>query len=409
MFSNILGSLTSLLPKNFIFSAFIPVLIFGFINALILYESDAAFRAWTGPQISAPLSMTPAVLFVAVVVVAYILTTINDFLREVLEGKHLWPPVLARALRKRQVGLLSAADDDYDSARTTYMLLTPEQQSEWSDELTNAEETGRAAGCTKGRKPQDGRAQLDAARVAVRALEEKVSSATPFDFNDVTEAVSLTIAALRLDDPMRAPLSDLSKRLRFIIDYARNAAAELEARAYTRRQTLFGTVAEPTSMGNVAASIQSYATNRYGIDLDLFWSRLQYVLQKGNDAGYATVVDSKTQLDFLISCFWLAFATTAGWLVAFAIGGWSIAEFLAVAIAGPIVIGALYLLAVTNYLSYGEVVRAAIDLNRFALLDSLQLRRPAGNRDEVALWRGLRRVSVRGGRDFDLSYEKPKP
>src|ERR1700761_8672465 len=94
MFSNIIGTLTSLLPKNFIFSAYVPTLIFGFINLALLYVNVAAFRAWAQPQLVTPLSLTTAVLFVASVVFAYVLTTINDFLREVLEGKFIPIPWL---------------------------------------------------------------------------------------------------------------------------------------------------------------------------------------------------------------------------------------------------------------------------------------------------------------------------
>jgi hypothetical protein len=68
----------------------------------------------------------------------------------------------------------------------------------------------------------------------------------------------------------------------------------------------------------------------------------------------------------------------------------------------------LYRLAVTNYLAYGQVIRANVDLNRFSLLESLHIRRPSGIREERELWKGLRELSSFGSEGIDLSYEAPK-
>jgi hypothetical protein len=95
VFTNLIGTLTGLLPKNFFFGSYMPVLIFGYINGLLLYVHAAAFRDFFHSRLANPLTFATLVLFVASLIVAYVLSSVTDFLREVLEGKHLLPGMSA--------------------------------------------------------------------------------------------------------------------------------------------------------------------------------------------------------------------------------------------------------------------------------------------------------------------------
>jgi hypothetical protein len=440
MFSNIISSLTSLLPKSFIFSAYVPVLIFGFLNGLLLYEHHAAFRSFVNEQIKSPLTLTTSVLFVASIVAAYVLSSVSDFLRDLLEGKHL-PPGLEAMLRTRQYHILQKLDRNYEDARTIAAHCDRNQVRIWQEEVSKAASAGAkaAADSAQAAEPPKGgasggipsgertkavdklrtglgnilrqayRGKDRTGRAQFRLLRYKVSRNLPFSFDDVQNAVAgmcdaLSTFDITSDKTLEADRDDLLN----IIDYARIAADDRELQAFTNRQTRFGTVAEPTIMGNVGASIASYTTTRYGIDLDTFWSRVQCIMQKNPDKAYDALIDAKTQLNFLTTCCFLTALTTGVWFVVLGLFGTSLTTFLLVALAGPALSTGLYRLAVTNYLAYGQVIRANVDLNRFSLLESLHIRRPSGIREERELWKGLRELSSFGSEGIDLSYEAPK-
>jgi hypothetical protein len=397
VFTNILGTLTSLLPKNFIFGSYIPVLIFGFINLTGLYVNSAAFRSWAYPQLVHPFNLTVAVLFVGSIVVAYILSTINDFLRELLEGKFL-PGPIAKRLRYSEWRRLDQLNRDYESARTEGRKLR-QQRSTWEVDLGIA--AARAPAGVTGYDPDQ--------HAAGAALHELREHRDDMKFDHVNVAVQqLKDALRRWDVDADERLRDDRDNLLNLIEDAVNIANGRELNLFAERQTSFGLLApEPTRLGNVAGALQSYANNLYRLDLDTFWSRLQAVIQVDAQASYNALVDAKTQLDFLVACCWLDAITTVVWFVALAAFGGSTLTFVAIAIVGPLLFVAFYRLAVTNYLAYSELVRAIIDLNRFALLDRLHVARPNGIRDERRLWVMLRRVSTLGEDDVELSYEHP--
>ncbi len=397
MFTNVLGTLTSLLPKNFIFGSYVPVLIFGFVNAALLYAHDAGFRSWAHGEIEHPLSLTLAVAFVASIVAAYVLSTINDFLRELLEGKFL-PPYIAKNLRYSEWQRLDALNLSYIKKRDQGRALR-EELPKWNERLDNAANAAPLGVTGYDRKTSD----VTAALAELRAHRDNLK------VKHVETAVASMETALRTwDVDQDHALDDDRSALGSLIGDAINMLAGRELQLFTERQVSFGLRApEPTRMGNVAGALQSYANDLYQLDLDTFWSRLQAVIQDGDKTGYDALVAAKTQLDFLVACCWLDLGTTAVWFFSLAAWGSSLLVFALVALIGPTLFVAFYRLAVTNYLSYGELVRAIVDLNRFALLKRLHIALPIGIRDERRVWSALRRVASFGEDDVELSYEHP--
>ncbi len=408
MFTNLIGTLTGLLPKNFFFGSYVPVLIFGYINGFLLYVHAAAFREFFNFRLANPLTFATLVLFVASLIIAYILSSVTDFLREVLEGKHLLPGYISDRLRERQRLKLNAVETAYENAREVVAGVGQAQVDEWLNRLIEAQTAGTSdhPGAMAYRGSFNVRASASVA--SLRRLRHAVNSQGAIAKADLEQAVREMAETLRLFDAGRDKrlAADRDELIKLIEDCTK-AAETLQLRIFTLRQTYFGNLTpEPTGMGNIAAAIGGYAVTRYGFDLDTFWSRLVPTLQKNDAQAYGDLRDAKTQLDFLVTCCWLTLLTWAVWTAALAAFGTSIATFTLVAVAGPIFAVSFYLLAKTNYITYGQLVRASVDLNRFALLTALRIPIPAGIREERALWSALRQLSSFGTEDVELSYTR---
>ena len=153
-------------------------------------------------------------------------------------------------------------------------------------------------------------------------------------------------------------LGEVHTSLVELIDYAEEYAAT-EARALVARQEFsFGSLPlAPTRMGNVARTVQAYAINRYELNFEMLWSRLQFLTQRDKDFGPALQA-AKTQLDFLISCSVLSFVASVGWTVWLRLTHGPATLFLIVAVA--------------QYATLADLLRGAIDQFRFDLLTALQ-------------------------------------
>ena len=144
--------------------------------------------------------------------------------------------------------------------------------------------------------------------------------------------------------------------------------------------------------------------SRYHLDVERVWTRLQKVMQ--GEAFYAILQESKTQLDFLVSLFWLASAFTVIWLVAFAALGHSLPIFLAVGLAGPLAVWALWELALQNYRAFADLMRCSVDMYRLALLEQLRLPQPGSSEEEARIWTALQNRMDYDNK-FSLSYRQP--
>jgi hypothetical protein len=408
MLSTLLDRLGSLLPKHFIVASFMPVLIFAFVNACLLAWNARWFWTWARPQIDGfgKATFVTGSILVGLAVTAYVLSTINVFLREALEGKHVAALLPSSLFVGRQREVRDRILKGYEEARSNARAIS-NNRAAWQQALGEAARLGVRA--NPGVMKYDG--QVGYAVTALEKVRGQYRTGAPIANADLADAVRLLAHELEVND-VRQPdpsgheaLADDHGDLVLMMDNAEDAWAAQEVRTFTEAGYRFpvGEVA-PTAMGNIAESMKGYAYSRYQLNLDTFWSRMQPVLQTKKDF-YAGLLDAKTQLDFLVACCWLSGVTTAVWTLLWLWEGHGVAPFLLVAISGPLATRFFYFLAVKNYLAFGDLMRTSVDLYRLELLRSLNLPVPRGIRDERALWRALERVASYGQKGDDLGYQ----
>src|SRR5262249_13804957 len=128
-----------------------------------------------------------------------------------------------------------------------------------------------------------------------------------------------------------------------------------------------------TTMGNIGQTIRSYAITRYNLDLEIFWSRLQNSIQ-GNTNYFGVLQDVKVQVDCVVSLVWLSALFSLVWTPWMLVQG-AFPEFAIAGAAGLLSLW-LYSLACSSYAVFADVMRSAVDLFRFKLLDDLHIALP---------------------------------
>jgi hypothetical protein len=402
----------ALLPKSFTIANLFPMLMFAAVNGLMLYWMSDRFREVVHDYLSQPAGKQALIGFpilIAIALAAYIFSTLNLLQRELLEGKYLW----ARAKRKmtaaqqKRIEALKAEVDATIKNRFALDELNADQR------LLDARDEGNKLeiGCQYS-------ASSDAAK-AIKALHEKTLGYEAIRAADLETEIALLEGEFKKckvdkkdanDSEMQAMLSldqqqaTLIARINFALKEAEAAYVGLYNKGefnYSRYRVA------PTAMGNIAESVRSYARSRYSIDLDAFWSRLQKVVVD-DDKFYSSLVDTKTQLDFTISLFWLTVCFTAIWTVELLILRKSILAFVLVAVGGPVLSILWYQIALQNYRAFADVLKTSIDLYRFDLLALLRAARPRGNEHEREIWSGLNSVIGYGEPGALRYFDPPK-
>lgn len=195
-------------------------------------------------------------------------------------------------------------------------------------------------------------------------------------------------------------------RLREIIHYSCEEWLARELRVALQEEQRFGSGALAlTAFGNVGESLRDYSLSRYNFHLDTFWSRLE-ALMPTDSLHRQRLEETKTTLDFMVASTWISGATTIGWLVALPFLSARYWLFGIVALIGPSLTMLCYRSAVEAYVSFAEVVRAAVDLHRLSIFDGLSIERPKGLREERERWDAIGRVITFGQQGTDFSYKR---
>jgi hypothetical protein len=305
-------------------------------------------------------------------------------LREVLEGKHLFFQILSDALSQRYRDAVTNVEKKLEEARRRRREIR-ENQELWETTMGDAYQLGGKRGtCTYAGLPEL-QAMLDRS-----AVNENITA------QELKPIVDAMTRALQENSPIlptdgSTNLDSDHGALRRLIEYAANKW-EAQYVAYLNKYQFdyAGNNVAPTRMGIISNSASYYAASRYSMNLEVFWSRLQKVLQ--GDSNFSSVLqDAKMQLDFLVALVWLTLAFSLIWVVLLPYLEEAKPLFLGIAIVGPVLTYMWYLLAIQNYRSYSDLLRASIDLYRLDLLKTLHIPLPANAEQERLVWETLER------------------
>ncbi|HEY1756194.1 MAG TPA: hypothetical protein VGG72_12410 [Bryobacteraceae bacterium] len=399
MLSTLLSSLQNLISSSFVVGSFFPALAFWFANAAMLFVLNARFETYVRNNIGQTAGLSAVLMtagLIGVAMFAYVLSALLPAIQSLLEGTwsewlvHLFIPAQMRLWER-----LEEKTSQNQMLRGSFGIGAGGQtQTEvWKKTLLTARQAGNnmAVNHYRFRSPS-------AEQIAKLARRRRAGRAVSRD--DLNTAVTVLTFDLRANNAdLPGPDNDYALEgtralLRKLIDYAEEYAKTEDRRLITARAFSFGALPlAPTRMGNVAKTIQHYSVERYDLNFEHFWSRLQLPVQRDKDFG-PTLQASKTQLDFLISCCALTFVWGGSWAAWLLVSGGPDWLFLATALLCPVLAYAWYRAAVVHYRTFADVLRSSIDLFRFDLLNALHFPRPDGVLAERELWQTLDALNV---------------
>lgn len=384
-----------------------PLLLFLCANAVMLKIHSQSIWSWLNTTGSLPTTaLTYSAVLAVILAAAYVLSAMTSLMLEVLEGKHFLTSLFF--LHGTQWRRLDRLDASYRSTQT-YKRSLHSNKSKWLMTLETSREVGGRSGAgmspkgwrslwfSKGWRERRDLAWLRFAmrhglRVDLHLLERIVGSlavrlsqydADKYPGQTVDYAHDTAIDAIQYaGDWAQFEIVRLANQRQFHFPGARPSAKDGETGASTNR------VLAATKMGNIGRTMRSYALTRYQLDLDIFWTRLQYSLQKEGAEYFKTLQDTKAQVDCMVTLVWLSAGFTVFWTAALL---WVYpdsrqSEFRVVGIGGALVTAAFYWLACQIYGVFADVMRSSVDLFRFNILQSLRIPQPYGSEEERALW-----------------------
>jgi hypothetical protein len=408
MLSTLLNSLVSYFSKFFIVASFLPILVFSFFNGAMAFLLFRSFHDWVENELFEKYA-TPrtafviAALTIALLAMSYVLSALNNYLRGILEGK--WPETVSRLFVSSQVRRLHLMDSRIANANRIRLEIAS-RSTGWVDRLRTAR--------TRGEEGIDNKFKYQNPMTdKIKSMRRDQLMNRLIEPQDLADAVGLLESALAgskasvRETKEQRMLGDLHQEVVSMIQSTGKRATNEHMRLHNELTSRFGEQQiAPTTMGNIANTIQTYAVRRYNCNLELFWSELQRVVQ--NDANaYAALQESKAQLDFLVSCCWLTLIWSFTWTFVMSVWGFSIFWFLLLSVFGPSVAYLWYRAGTEHYRSFADVLTTSLDLFRLELLEALHIERPVDVVDEQNTWDKLHRLSSYG-ENMNFRYRATK-
>jgi hypothetical protein len=389
--NGLLEKLQALFSPAFLISSLTPVICFIIVNGTILGRFFPPVNAWLQNVFlldSVPKTIFATVSIIIVLIAAYVFSTFNLILRETLQGKYL-PRRIAEQLKQRETKRFDKLEKQLTRVKQITWGLRI-SSGPWKEELRQARDEGaKHRQCNYSVSTPPG--------PKIREFQDLRSKGAVIEDNELKGAVTLLKHVLS-EQSAELPAHEDSQRLDrdhevlvALIDYAGRRVEDEYIRLYNEREFNFSlsTIAA-TRLGNIAESVRGYAQSRYAMNLDFFWMSFQKVLQN-ETAFYKTIQDAKTQLDFMVSMFWLTVASTAFWMLVLPLVARGWLPLLGAAVVGPFLARSWYLIAVQNYRSFADLLRSSIDLFRFELLKTFKISLPLDVEAERLIWDQLKR------------------
>jgi hypothetical protein len=163
--------------------------------------------------------------------------------------------------------------------------------------------------------------------------------------------------------------------------YDAGTATVLEAERYALLETELDQYPQdvnlllPTQVGNILRSAEEYSWRCYGLEITTTWPRLWLVMP---DSAQKELTDARQALDWTVQLFM--------WGAAFI--AWTVWDWWAL-LAGLVVAIAAYLRLPSSADIYAQLLRAAYDLYRFDLYESLHWPLPVDSEREKEIGQAL--------------------
>lgn len=400
MFSNIgtlLDRLQSLLSKGFLMGGLMPFLFLFALNwGIFYYVFPETYSVWS--SLTMPPKENELLYWIKVVLILFIggitLWNINPFLRQLWEGNYL-PEYIREKLRQGHTDRFTALKEKKEELALMLYDYRNLYKNNLINDLLEARKTGKQKEYEEG---SDIEVSEDL-KTKFKDFKKNHDNQEPVDF----ETTKLIFDKLKVELKSKpADSKDLGKIHANFIEIYEEALTFLENR-YERMQTDLnkrypvdkGRIG-PTALANIAEVHRDYGLQRYGLDIEYFWIRLLKLI-RGDAEFYPLLEEAKSQLDFTVAITSVLGFSTLVWigLGFFASSFWPI---VVVGIFGTMATVIAYRISTQCYRGFTEVVRSAIDLNRFKLLEHLHISPPKNAEDEVLLWKQL----SKGG--FNIIY-----
>jgi hypothetical protein len=413
MLGTLLEKIGTLLPRNFIIANFFPMLLFAAINGLMLYWMSDRFHLAVEQYFAMDAGNQALIGFpvlIAITLAAYIFSAFNLFQREILEGRY-GPTYLKELLSAGPQRRADRSEDKLEEARKYERRFAKLDGVERLrlQRLAGGMQVNQICAYTKRSPAARLVAKLEKKRLRYRSIKtEELENAIVELGQELSQCAVNQRDAARGDDRNKILLDHHQTTLKRCLDYAEKRNDNDLVELFNVREFNFSRFKmAPTAMGNIAESVRGYTQSRYAMNLDPFWSRLQKILID-DEKFYATLVDAKTQLDFMISLFWVTVSFTGFWTIALICLRRSLLAFFVVAVGGPVLSILWYKIALQNYRAFADICRTSVDLYRFKLLDMLHVERPKGNLLERNTWKEVNKV-IGYGEEEVIRYHFPPP
>jgi hypothetical protein len=405
MLSALLNNIVTWFSKTFLIASFLPVLAFTFMNGFLAYLFFDAWREWCDQNLihssgAGQLAFLTSVLVIALVLISYLVSSISNFLRQIMEGNwfdwlvHIFAPAQEKRLANLEQKIIDAVktQDELsdDLQRLASSILNEKSQKYKKSELYVGDE------------------QLER---SIDRLQRMRSQNQLLDIKSLDHALTrfsqlIAIYNINASASAKRPLFRCHTQLHDLMNFGMEQATLEYVRLTNILNSSFGTYLAPTRMGNIANSIQAYTERRYRCNLNSIVSNLLWCIQQ-NSQGNTALQDAKTQLDFLILSSYLTGLWTLIWLCVLGVFHSSV-WFIAIALGGPVITYCWYLAASEQYRAFNDVLSTSLDIYRFDLLKALRMPIPVDVQEERLIWGQLDKLAdTEGGERINFRYENP--
>jgi hypothetical protein len=424
MFGQVLDKLSTWFGQGFLLSVFFPWLIFAVATLVMVgvtFDSAHAYLLRYLDNVAGNQALTIIGSLAAVGIVAYMSSPLLQVLTEILEGKYIPLQLVAEVLTRRQAVRLRRL------AEQNQALLLDRQYVRRLPNIAQRLHEARLAGIAARRNGDPD--AITRAEDTLRSLREKYEVNRYITSSELIAAEEKLFLALQhncadaaqLQPPANATEIAKSKKLgdlhRQMVNEVLPSARRIADRNFdsiaAERARLFATGddeemsadLQPTRLGNDAAALRSYCDTRYGFDFEFFWPRFLIAIQKNTELSSA-IVKAKIQLDFAVLLFWLTLLFVMVWLPLLTNYGKSLVVLLVMAGLAPFATTGSLRLVHASYSAFAEIVRSAIDTNRFELLQALRRPLPVSTQAEKIVWEQAIRL-LRLEEKIDTTFKHP--